>query len=134
MENDQKPRLFMEYQTRIAGYSQEDGKYRGAIGCRYIDPSLDKPEFYDFKCEELRNTPEEAMSDARDLFFELETTSPPTVAFSGYVYSMPTVEEQVRAQKWLRENDHIPLYFEREFPGARLANTTPLGSSTFSGG
>jgi len=133
MDNVQKPRPFMEYQTRVGGVLHEDGKYRGVIGCEYRDPSLTKPEYFDFKCEALRMTKEEASSDAATLFYLLETTSPPTVAFSGHVYSLPTLEEQARAQNWLRENDHVALYFEREFPGARLANTAPLGSSAIRG-
>lgn len=130
MESEQKPRPFMEYQTRVGGVLREDGKFRGVIGCQYRDPSLSEPEYFDFKCEELRDSQEQAMQDSTTLFYLLETTSPPTVAFSGFVYSLPTLDEQARAQKWLRENEHVALYFEREFPGARLVAAAMLGANT----
>ena len=133
MRSDQKPRPFMEYQSRVSGYSQEAGMYRGTISCMYNDGSLAEPEYFEFLCDTLRASKQEATSDARDLFYKLETTSPPTVAFSGHIYSLPTAEEHDRAAKWLQENDHVALHFAQEFPGARLVNTAPLGASTSTG-
>lgn len=120
----------MDYQSRVSGYREENGKYRGVIGCSYKDGSMSTTEYYDFPCDELRDSKEEAMRDTADLFYKLETTSPPTVAFAGQIYSLPTDEECKRAEKWLQENEQIALHFTREFPGARLVNTAPLGGST----
>lgn len=130
MGNEQRPRPFLEYQTRISGVLREDGKFRGVIGCEYKGSSNGEPEYFDFRCEELRDSQEQAMQDSATLFYLLETTSPPTVAFSGYVYSLPTLEEKARAVQWLQKNEHVALYFEREFPGARLVTAVMLGANT----
>lgn len=88
--------------------------------------------YFDFWCDELRERPEDALSDARGLAHRLET-HPPTVAFSGMIYSLPTDKEHARAEEWIKANSNSAEEFEDEFPGARLLNSAPLGSSTISG-
>jgi len=131
MQENHKPRPIADYQTFSADPILEDGKYRGVVSCKFVKGPMSEPEYFEFKCPELRDTRDEASSDARALLYTLEETPPPTVAFSGLIYSLPWTEEQARAQKWLAQNDHIAAEFEKEFPGARLITNRPLGASTF---
>lgn len=129
---DLKPWPLAEYPSRLVEYRQAGDKFRGVIGCSRIDGALRKTVYFDFWCDESRDRPEDALSDARDLFHRLET-HPPTVVLNGLIYSLPMDKEQTRAEKWLKENAHEPEEFEREFPGARLLNSAPFGSSTITG-
>jgi hypothetical protein len=132
MQSEHKPRPFDEYQTRSNAALEEGDKYRGAVSCRYIAPSGRDPEYFDFTCDNLRDTPYEAMSDAIDLHHMLTVTPQPTVVLhGGFIYSLPTVKEHARATEWLASHDHVLDDFETEFPGARSANKGPLGGSSF---
>lgn len=128
---DLKPFPLAEYPTRMAGHHKVGDKFRGVIGCSRVDGLLKKTMYYDFLCETLHDSLEAAMGDAGDLFHRLET-HPPTVAFNAMIYSLPTDEEHARAEQWLK-NPHSVEEFEDEFPGARLLNPAPLGSSAISG-
>ena len=132
MQGEQKPRPFSEYQTRSNAVLQEGDKFRGAVSCKYVSTSGQDSEYFDFTCDELRDTSQQALFDATDLHHYLETTLPPTIALNGgYIYSLPTAKEHARAKEWLGTHDHVAAEFEKEFPGARPATSGPIGGSSF---
>lgn len=132
MDDYQGPRPISEYQTRSNAVFEDGEQFRGAVSCEYIGPTGKESERFNFVCEALRSTRDEALSDAIALFHHLETTPQPTVCLDGgHIYSLPTSREHDRAKEWLRTHAHVTDDFETAFHGARRVNTAPLGGGTF---
>ena len=89
--NDQKQH-FKSFATRQSGPVAIDGRFRGVIGCA---GSTAGHEDCGFALAEIRNTPDEAMQDARSLFYLLEeefgtgqsVREVPSVYYRGFNYT-----------------------------------------------
>ena len=65
------PLPYSAYASRIVGVEQVEARFRGVVGCSPGEAA--HPDYFEFKCADLRATSADARLDASALLFELDS-------------------------------------------------------------